>query len=320
MSITSIFVASAMLGNCTAAKAQASHSQKTDVTTLMHAAQNGSLQHLNTLIAGGAEVDAKDSDGQTALFYAAGAGHDDCLKSLIAAHTKIDLQDAAGETALLIATRNNRLSCAKALISSGADPNLADSSGETPLSSSIYSSNAELFRALVAANAAVAKVLDSAKPNIAACFGKIGAPAIAPLETCLENERPNVAQLAYECLEAINDPAAAAAIKYEQTDPDTLHITLYMSIIYMEARNGSQTGKNSVDGKIVQFTVGSSQVDLVSTAILADDFQSSDKIEIPFKIMTKQLGTVRFGAPGTANQGLWLLPCQKKDLIKMYTP
>ncbi len=69
-------------------------------TPLHTAAYRGRLQEVIQLIAAGANVDAKDSEGYTALHDAAGNGKTDVVKLLIQANAKVNAKDNTGWTAL----------------------------------------------------------------------------------------------------------------------------------------------------------------------------------------------------------------------------
>ncbi len=58
---------------------------------------------VRALIAGGADLEAKDRDGMTALIESAVLGNADCVRALIAAGADVNAKDRHGKTALMSA-------------------------------------------------------------------------------------------------------------------------------------------------------------------------------------------------------------------------
>ena len=58
--------------------------------SLPDAAYRGDLARLRALLAGGADVDAVDKDGDTALICAAFKGHLGCVRELLRAGAQVD--------------------------------------------------------------------------------------------------------------------------------------------------------------------------------------------------------------------------------------
>jgi len=58
------------------------HEDKSAMSALMAAASNGSLPLLETLLAFGANINLRNSDGVTALMHAAVLGHTEVSRSL----------------------------------------------------------------------------------------------------------------------------------------------------------------------------------------------------------------------------------------------
>jgi serine/threonine-protein phosphatase 6 regulatory ankyrin repeat subunit B len=101
-------------------------------TPILVAAGNGCGDVVKALIAAGANVNAKASDGGTALI-AASSDHPDLVSILIAAGANINAQDDHGVSALETAAMNGQPLAAQALLAAGADPNARDQVGTTPL-------------------------------------------------------------------------------------------------------------------------------------------------------------------------------------------
>ena len=82
------------------------------------------------LIAHGADVNAKDNDGETALMIAASQSNPKILTVLLEAGADIDAQNKKGETALMAAAARANLDELKILLVHGADPKLRDEAGK----------------------------------------------------------------------------------------------------------------------------------------------------------------------------------------------
>ena len=68
--------------------------------TLHEAASNGDADAVRTLVKAGADIDARNGDGQTPLFLAAYFGHADTVRALAAAGADIQARNGVGETPL----------------------------------------------------------------------------------------------------------------------------------------------------------------------------------------------------------------------------
>ena len=114
--------------------------------------------HITTkaLIAVGADIDARDKNGQTPLHVAAEHYGGEKIKELIAAGADVNARDKNGETPLHAAASSyKRRGQAKMLIAAGADVNAWDKANNTPLHDAAGSGNAEAAKALIAAGADV---------------------------------------------------------------------------------------------------------------------------------------------------------------------
>ena len=85
------------------------------------------------LVERGALVDRADNRGCTPLMAAAEHGHQQALKTLLAAGAQPNARGVSGATALLLAVRERNEKAARLLIKKGADASLADDSGLTPM-------------------------------------------------------------------------------------------------------------------------------------------------------------------------------------------
>ena len=83
-------------------------------TPLYAAAEAGSVEVINTLIAANANVDARRKDGSTPLIVAAYLGRVEAVEALLAAGAKLKLRDEDG-TALQNAIRQRQTACIELL-------------------------------------------------------------------------------------------------------------------------------------------------------------------------------------------------------------
>ena len=118
---------------------------------LIKAAKDGDLSVVQEMLAGGADINAKDSSGQTALTWSLDTKHynRDIPRLLIEKGANIEAVDNLGETPLLDAATDGHLGVMKLLIDKGANINEQDGSGWTPLISAAYSCHRAAVRFLI---------------------------------------------------------------------------------------------------------------------------------------------------------------------------
>ena len=120
-------------------------------TPLHEAAYYGRSTIAATLIAAGAEVNAKDDSGDTSLHRAALYGHVAVVSILIAAGADVNAKDDNGETPLY----GGHASVVFILMVAGADVNAKDNNGETPLHRSARYGHVTVVSIFIAAGADV---------------------------------------------------------------------------------------------------------------------------------------------------------------------
>ncbi len=91
-----------------------------DTVAMLLAVREGKPDTVRTLIASGAELNARDEAGNTALIEAARFGHEDIARELIATRADVTPVNNAGETALSVALRNGHEDIALMLRQAGA--------------------------------------------------------------------------------------------------------------------------------------------------------------------------------------------------------
>lgn len=105
-----------------------------DHTELMRAALEGDTATVRSLLAGGADVNAKDNKGRTALMFAVTNMHADTAKELLEHGADVNATANDGATALMLAASSGDTKSVRALLDKGADPaGKYTRSGETAL-------------------------------------------------------------------------------------------------------------------------------------------------------------------------------------------
>ncbi|MFE3453884.1 ankyrin repeat domain-containing protein [Nonomuraea sp. NPDC059194] len=85
------------------------------------------------LLAGGADVNGRESGGWQALAWAAANGHAETAQVLIEAGAEVDAANDGGDTPLTLAARRGALGVVRVLLEAGADVEKADGDDDTPL-------------------------------------------------------------------------------------------------------------------------------------------------------------------------------------------
>jgi ankyrin repeat protein len=135
------------------------------------AIRTNNLARLSTMLAGGANVNAKDERGVTPLMYAAWVGSPEAMKLLLDRGADPNLINSSGSTALMMAV--TEISKVRMLVERGADVNKATPRGRTALLLAAMSEpSADIVRLLIGAGADV-KAVDAFDTTFlnAAAFG-----------------------------------------------------------------------------------------------------------------------------------------------------
>jgi TusE/DsrC/DsvC family sulfur relay protein len=119
------------------------------------AAVRGDIAGVKTLLAKGAAVNGKDSDGRTALMLASAWGRTAVVKALLDVCANVNARAMAGQTALIWASLEGHTEIVKMLLDKGADVNARDRGRVTALLAAARSGHAEIIEPLLDAGADV---------------------------------------------------------------------------------------------------------------------------------------------------------------------
>ncbi|XP_063602191.1 ankyrin repeat and death domain-containing protein 1A-like [Penaeus indicus] len=93
----------------------------------------GHARTVQELVRGGADINARSTEGLCAIHYAASGGHNEIIGILAAAKCDANAVTSEGDSALHWAVHNSNLSTVKCLIRSGVDFARGNRGGLTPL-------------------------------------------------------------------------------------------------------------------------------------------------------------------------------------------
>lgn len=118
-------------------------------TTFLHkAAWSGDIEKTKSLIANGADVNAKDSGKSSPLHLAASFGHSKVMKSLLVNAAEVNANDIDGDTPLHNAAFKGHKEVVNLLLSNGADVKAKDSGNRTPLDEAVRRGHKEIIELL----------------------------------------------------------------------------------------------------------------------------------------------------------------------------
>ena len=124
-----------------------------DAADLIEAVRGRDHDAVATLLAAGADVDARQPDGATALHWAAHQDDLETVQRLLAAGADARAANDYGATPVWLAATNGNAAIAAALLDAGADPNAALESGETVLMAAARTGTPAVLAALLDAGA-----------------------------------------------------------------------------------------------------------------------------------------------------------------------
>ena len=136
--LTSVLLALAMIGSPMAA-----------ATDLHKAAAGNNAAQIETLLQGGARVDARDASGRTALLVATHADAVDAARALIAAGADVNAKDNIEDTPYLYAAAEGRLEILRLTLAAGADLKSVNRYGGTGLIPASHHGHPAIVRELL---------------------------------------------------------------------------------------------------------------------------------------------------------------------------
>jgi len=101
-------------------------SVSTGETALHIVVENGSETYLTFLLQRGANPNVRDNAGNAPIVMAANKGRNDLVERFIAGKANVNYGNSNGETALIAAVRRRDLSMIQSLLAAGADPDQPD--------------------------------------------------------------------------------------------------------------------------------------------------------------------------------------------------
>lgn len=110
-----------------------SATQKKLNDALLEAAKKGNTAEVQRLLDSGADVEAREEDGDSALSNAACCGNTDTVRLLVEKGADVNAVYKNGWTALMMAAQSQNTDTVRLLIEKGADVNARRANGDTPL-------------------------------------------------------------------------------------------------------------------------------------------------------------------------------------------
>ena len=120
---------------------------------LLEAAEQGDVKLASRLLDRGADIEAKDEDGETALIKAARSSKTNVVSLLLVRGADIEAEDKYGYTALIKAARKAKTEVISLLLARGADIEARNKYGSTALKLAIKNNNFEVAKLLISRGA-----------------------------------------------------------------------------------------------------------------------------------------------------------------------
>jgi uncharacterized protein len=116
---------------------------------LLQSAEKGHLEQVKALLKKGADVNARDTNGQTALMAAAGRGHLEMVKLLIDKGADVNANDENGQTALMGAAVSGQLQIVEFLNDKGSNVKAKNKHVPTVVMAAEWGKNYDIVRLLI---------------------------------------------------------------------------------------------------------------------------------------------------------------------------
>ena len=117
-------------------------------SVLLYAIKHNKVEAVNFLLSKGANLEAKDKSTRTPLMFAIIEENAEMVKFLLSKGAKLEAKDDTGWTPLIIAVGKQNRGIVEFLVSKGADVNAKTTSGITPLHVAAHKNNQELVKFL----------------------------------------------------------------------------------------------------------------------------------------------------------------------------
>ncbi|XP_047100853.1 protein VAPYRIN-like [Schistocerca piceifrons] len=128
-------------------------SRKERGSRLIQAAKQGAVGEMQALLATGADVGARDSEGMAALHWAAVEGRVEAVRCLLEGGAEVDARSNDQNTPLHTATRYGHAAVVRLLVAASADLNARNEDGQTPLHRAAAYGHPEVVAVLLEAGA-----------------------------------------------------------------------------------------------------------------------------------------------------------------------
>jgi hypothetical protein len=151
--------------------------KRSGTTALEHAVKNANREMVQLLLSAGANVNAKNEDGETVLMMLDDDATSDLVWDLVNARADVNLKSKAGTTALMQLAASNNLEGLKTLLDAGAEVNARNKAGRTALMLAASEGYVNNVRALVLAGADI-NAIDADEMNALARASENDHPAV----------------------------------------------------------------------------------------------------------------------------------------------
>ena len=122
-------------------------------TVLHYAAEWQYADAINSLMAKGADISARNANGETPLFNAAKSNNPNIIQLVVDGGADIQARDNLGSTAIHTAVRWDAVNAIDKLVELGININAQNSSGKSPLSESVSAGHLEMCKKLLSKGA-----------------------------------------------------------------------------------------------------------------------------------------------------------------------
>ena len=106
---------------------------KSKITCLMIASQNGHTETVLLLLQNGAHVNMQNSEGVSSLMIASQSGHTETVSLLLQNGAHVNMQNSKGSSSLMIASQNGHTETVSLLLENGAHVNMQNNKGLSSL-------------------------------------------------------------------------------------------------------------------------------------------------------------------------------------------